>query len=212
MLYWCHLLVIYSIKVQCSDHLCWEFLKPSMWAFLWSNPCKIFGHNFATLLHKTSQSGIKAPKYQISSIIAKKTSKYVKNSQNGRKTQKKYQTWSKNQYDGLNISKKWQKLPLYLPGSTWWFTDHVILVSFSLLYLSVTVIADALGIFEALHLGFFCGAILAKNLATISAMVFPVGQAELSFASDARIDLRIVCPLPAALSGQINCNRNKKSC
>jgi hypothetical protein len=40
-------------------------------------------------------------------------------------------------------------------------------VSFSLLYLSVTVIADALGIFEALHLGFFCGAILAKNLATI---------------------------------------------
>ena len=40
-------------------------------------------------------------------------------------------------------------------------------MSFSLLYLSVTVIADALGIFEALHLSFFCGAILAKHLATI---------------------------------------------
>ena len=34
------------------------------------------------------------------------------------KRKKKYQTWSKNQYDGLNFSKKWQKLPLYLPGST----------------------------------------------------------------------------------------------
>ena len=136
-----------------------NFWIPPCGLFLWSNPCKKFGHNFAKLLHKTSQSGIKAPKYQILSIIAKTTSKYVKNSQNGRKTQKKYQTWSKNQYDGLNFSKKWQKLPLYLPGSTWWFTDHVILVSFSLLYLSITVIADALGIFEALPLGFFSGAL-----------------------------------------------------
>jgi hypothetical protein len=83
---------------------------------LWSNPCK-FGHNFAKLIHKKSQNGIKVPKYQILSIVAKNFKICQKIAKMAEKRQK-YQTSSKNQRYSQKLSKHGKNSFFYVPGST----------------------------------------------------------------------------------------------
>ena len=76
-------------------------------------------------------------------------------------------------------------------------------LSLGLLDFCVTIIADSLGVLEVGHRGLFGGAFGAENLATVSAMMFAIGDGELSCAQNAIVGLRVIGPFPTTLFGQL---------
>ena len=76
-------------------------------------------------------------------------------------------------------------------------------LSLGLLDFGVTVVTDPLGVLEVGHHGLFGGAFGAENLATVSAMMFAIGDGELSCAQNTIVGLRVIGPFPTTLFGQL---------